>query len=480
MTPMNSSLTRPVVRGVALSLLLAGVLLVGCSKEEKDPDIVIVQPNAGNTSSGGTGGASGGAAAGGAAAGGDAGASAGGDAGAGGGNGCPAAGQVPNAMTGECACPGFKPDLCETAMVCVKLTDDLEHCGTCDNACPATAACNAGVCTPVPTEVATITDCSSTRMALGTGMLYLTDSGTGRIVSVATAPGSTPTDLVSAEVMPSSIAVDADAVYWTTGDLSTTPPGPGAIRTVPLAGGTAATLVDLDTPSRGIAVTGGMVFFTHVNDLFKIATTPAAADAGAGTAPSAYMCTEEDTLLGRVPLPLGDPVAGATYVASCNESCSEGGLPNAIAVSATRMLYVIDVRSGVENNSINGGDYVEMGESQGSLMLNTAAIEGNYGYWAAGDHVQRAPMDVGKTMQEQVAASLGFQVVTGFSMTATHAYIADEDGIIQRAALAGIGPTQEAEPLATAQEGAHSLVNDGTNLYWINTDCKIMTIALPP
>jgi hypothetical protein len=476
----NSS-RRPVITGVALALLTAGVLLAGCSKEESD-DPVIVQSGGTPGNAGGNAGGSANTA--GTAGDGSGGAAAGAGGGSGGGNGCMVAGQVP--IMGMCACPMFKPTECSTG--CVNTMSDIANCGGCEMPCDPGAACSAGNCTTAPTEVATLTGCMAPRMTLADGVLYIADSGTGKIQSVATTAGSTPMDLVTGETMPGAIAADANGVYWTTGDISADPAGPGAIRSAPLAGGAAVTLVDLDEASRGIAVGGDMVFFTHQNEVFKVSTTPVAGEAGAGTAPHAYMCTAEDTALGRMPFPLGPAVPPATYVCSSDESCSEGGLPAAIAVNGTRILYVIEIREGVESNSIDGDDYVEMGESQGSLFFGAAAVSDTHGYWAAGDHVQRASLTMGKLDQQQVVGTIDFDNVTGFALTATHVYMSSKAGKITRGALATIGDNQVKDPVATGQDGASSVVSDGTNVYWINRglneddevvgDCKIMSVAI--
>jgi hypothetical protein len=463
-----SSLNRNVLSGIALALLGLGTLVLGCASEESDPDISVGgttsnggQSNGGNSAGGSSGEANGGG-------GGDGGGSSGGGGGGGASGMCTEiTGQIPNNMTGECECPGYIPDLCADAAVCVDLQDNVEHCGMCGNACDPGAACNAGTCTTAPTPAATVTGCMSPRMILSDGVLYVSDSGTGKIWSVPAAGGD-PTELATGLMEPGIIATDGTDLYWT--NL-----GDNTIAKMPIAGGTPETLITLDEPAQGIAVGNDLVYFTHVNDVFSIPTT--GAPATGGVAPGAITCPEDAPQADKdnPPAP-GAAVTGATYVAGSNESCTSGGLPTAIAVDATTILYLISVRSAVESNAVAGGAYVEMGESQGSLLTDVAALTATHGYWATGDHVQRAPLDTGKLDQEQVVQTPDFMPVTAFTLSATHAYAVSSDGLMARSSLATVG---ESEKIATAQVGAKSLVNDGTNLYWINEDCTINSVAMP-
>jgi hypothetical protein len=285
---------------------------------------------------------------------------------------------------------------------------------------------------------------------------------------------------------PWGLAVDATNVYFATGY---TPPDTvisaddvvpaGSIFSVPLAGGVDPTeLIALDEAPRAIGVQDGMVYFTHMNDLFKMPTT-GVGEGGAGVPPGAITCLPDTPPADAANPPMPGPgVPGATYVASSNESCTKGGLPAAIALSATHIFYGIGVRAAVEANSVNGGMYLEMGESQGELKFESLFVTATHGYWATGDHVQRAPLDTGKLNQEQVVATLEFDPVKAFTLTDTHVYLSSDGGVIQKAAFADIGPDQKAVPLATGQDGARGLANDGTNLYWINGDCTIMTTPL--
>lgn len=322
-----------------------------------------------------------------------------------------------------------------------------------------------GSCTDPPQLISTVTGCISPRLILVDGVLYISDAGTGTIRSV-TVTGDTPLLLASDQDTPGAIAADEHSVYWSN-------QGDSTIRSTSIAGDTVNTLIGLDAPARSIAVYSGQLYFSHVADIFKIPIAGAGASAGT---PDAITCTPEDVEAGRTPPPLGDAVPGAVYVASSNESCTAGGEIATLSVASGQVLYAIGTRSAVEVNSVSGGQYLELGESQGELLGDLVVLSGNYGYWGAGDHVQRAPLDTGKFGQEQVITTPDFDALVSFAVMDTHAYILSEQGVIARKSLGE--PNETAVPLARDLPGARWLVHDDSNLYWIDDNCSIMATAL--
>jgi hypothetical protein len=390
----------------------------------------------------------------------------GGSAGAGGGTGeCPGQGQVRDSNTDECICPFFKPDFCEASNQCTNLLESNEHCGVCDAPCTNNSACNQGSCTDPPVLVATLNGCISPRLILVDGVFYISDAGAGTIKSVTVA-GATPVLLATGQDTPGAIAADEHSVYWSN-------QGDSSIRSTELTGGTVETLINLDAPARSIAVYSGQLYFSHAADIFKIPIAGAGVSAGT---PDAITCTPEDVEAGRTPPPLGDAVPGAVYVASSNESCTAGGEIAALTVAGDRVLYAVDVRAGVEANSVSGGQYLELGESQGLLLNDQVMLSGNYGYWGATDHVQRASLDLGKYDQEQVIGTLDFDPLVSFTVIDTHAYILGEQGVIARKSLNAL--EEDAVPLVRDLPDARWLVHDDTDLYWIDSNCDIMAAPL--
>ncbi|HTM44935.1 MAG TPA: hypothetical protein VL137_08270 [Polyangiaceae bacterium] len=505
MTQNNLSVRRRALGTLALGGLLVGSLMIACSKEQKDPDISNTNTgnnnggttsNTGGTASnnGGTGGSTGGTA------------TTGGAGGAAGGA-CAVPHQVVNRMTQMCACPGSLPDECPTTG-CVSLMTDPANCGTCGNACDAGADCNAGTCTMAPSAVATLTGCTaqdptaaarpSPRMILANGVFYITDPGKGTVSSLPVA-GGTPTSIAANQMEPDSLAVDATSVYWANR-------GDNTIHKAPLAGGADTTLLTLDAPSSDfagadpnpptmIAVSGNLIYFTHKADIFSIPTTGVAAgDAGAGTAPTlpdmAHCMSLPNYDANQVPTVPGPAVPGATYITGSNASCFKGGYPRAVAANGTNIIYTVKLREAVEANVLDGSMFLKLGASQPSLVHDFVELNDTAGYWARESHVYRAFLNaqgvgaMGAVANEPVVTTSGFDNITAMTLTATHAYIAGEDGHIVRGALAAMPLAMGASPppaeaVLRDQKGAAWLTHDATNLYWLNPDCSINTVPLP-
>lgn len=390
---------------------------------------------------------------------------------------CALPNQVQNATTGFCDCPPRLPDACPDA--CVDLLHDAEHCGDCDTACEPGAGCRAGVCAVPPTEVATLEGCVNPRMILSDGVLYFSDTGSGKISSMPIAgDAATATEIASGQMMEnpqrpmwtSAIALDADAIYWSN-------MGDNTLMKAPLSGGAPAVLISLDAPSRGLAVGNGSVFFTHHADLFKISSSGLAEDAGAGTPPAALDCGDA----GLTPQ-LGEPVAGASYVASSNESCIPNGQAAAIAINETDVIYTIDVHGALSQNSQNGGAHAslilgdDVGPAREVIVLNAT-----HAFAAGYSSVLKAQLGEA-AVYEAVVYAVDAGIVTGFTVTETHVYLASDRGGISRASITP--PTDNSLPvsehLVRDQEHPRWLLNDGTHLYWITSDCRIMSIPMPP
>jgi hypothetical protein len=390
---------------------------------------------------------------------------------------CAVPGQLLNAATGFCECPVRFPDECSEG--CVDLLHDAEHCGACDTACEPGAGCRVGSCATPPSEVATLEGCVNPRMISSDGVFYVSDTGTGKISAVTLASdAATVTELVSDQMLAdparamrtSALAIDAHSLYWSN-------QGDNTLMKVPLVGGTPEVLIELDAPARGLAVGGGSVFFTHHADLFKIPSSGLAADAGAGTAPNELECDET----GFTPV-LGEPVAGATYVASSNESCTPNGQAAAIAVNDSDVFYTIDVHGALSQNSQNGGAHVPLvlGDDVGP-QRDVIALNATHAFVAGYSSVLKAQLSE-VASYEAVVYAVDSGITTGFTVTDTHVYVASDRGGISRASIDP--PTDNSlavsEHLVRDQQTPRWLANDGTHLYWITADCRIMSLVMPP
>jgi hypothetical protein len=110
--------------------------------------------------------------------------------------------------------------------------------------------------------------------------IVLTDSGSaegqGRIVAVAKAGGATRV-IAQSQGRPWGLTRDASNLYWSTVDFPSPGSSVGALRAVPIQGGTATTL--LTTTSAGyfsFAVAQSGVYFGQENDAPYFGGTPAA------------------------------------------------------------------------------------------------------------------------------------------------------------------------------------------------------------
>jgi hypothetical protein len=386
---------------------------------------------------------------------------------------CAVPGQLLRAATGFCECPPRLPDTCPDA--CVDLRHDAEHCGDCDTRCEPGAGCRGGVCAEAPTEVAMLTGCVNPRMVLSGETFYFSDTGTGAISRLALSdtevveittdqPMQDPTRIQRT----SALAVQADALYWSN-------MGDNTLMKVVLSDGTPQALIELDAPARGLAVTADSVFFTHHADVFRIPSS-GLSDAGAGTGPADLDCDDAG------PKPVrGEPVAGATYVASSNESCSPNGQAAAIAVNESDVFYTIDVHGALSQNSQNGGAHLplvlgdDVGPQRDVIVLNAT-----HAFVAGYSSVLKATLGE-RASYEAVVNAVDGGIVTGFSITDTHVYVASDRGGISRASIDP--PTDnslvDSEQLVRDQDHPRWLANDGTHLYWIGDDCRIMSLEMP-
>lgn len=387
---------------------------------------------------------------------------------------CALPNQVQNATTGFCDCPPRLPDACPDA--CVDLLHDAEHCGDCDTVCEPGAGCRAGSCGEAPVEVATLDGCVNPRMILSGETFYFSDTGTGKISSVSLAGGEI-VEIAADQQMEdptrpmrtSALTVDGDAIYWS--NL-----GDHTLMKAPLSGATPEVLVELAAPARGLAVGGGTIFFSQHADLFKIPTNGLAADAGTGTPPSEIDCGEA----GVTPV-LGEAVMGASYVASSNESCIPNGEVAAIALTDNDVVYTIDVHGALSQNSQQGGDHIPLvlGDDVGPAR-EVIALNATHAFAAGYSSVLKAQLGEA-AVYEAVVYAVDSGITTGFTVTASHVYLASDRGGISRASIDP--PTDNSlavsENLVRDQGSPRWLANDGTHLYWIGDDCRIMSVEMP-
>jgi hypothetical protein len=94
---------------------------------------------------------------------------------------------------GICTCLPGEPSVCDNRdyprpqyaydlrLLCADLTTDPDYCGDCATKCPSTSACRAGACTPEPTSLLAVANCTKLDLAVGGGQLFFTDTANGKV-----------------------------------------------------------------------------------------------------------------------------------------------------------------------------------------------------------------------------------------------------------------------------------------------------------
>jgi hypothetical protein len=153
---------------------------------------------------------------------------------------------------GTCQCPG---SLAACPDGCIDLQTDREHCGDCTTRC--SDGCAAGFCfNQIVAPVVSAPD--RYQIALDATHVYFTQRLAGTVSRVSQ-DGTLLQVLAVGQLLPTSIAVDANRVYWT---------AQGSLLSMPLAGGTPVELTPSPEPDTSrllgdIAVNATHVFWTE-------------------------------------------------------------------------------------------------------------------------------------------------------------------------------------------------------------------------
>jgi hypothetical protein len=350
------------------------------------------------------------------------------------------------------ACPSYAPDRCGdgAASQCVALQSDAEHCGGCDHACPAQAACSAGVCTPAPEELTTAAGCGEPRLTLHADRLFWNEPKTGRIRSISVSGGAVA-ELASKQRSPGQVATDGANAYWfTTGDGTS---GSSALLAMPLSGVGEPVILKVapgTDPINGLALAGGKLLYGLVHDVHAISL-----DAVDGA----------------------DDVVGVAVAR--NDTRIPTGIPNALTVHGDRAYWIVTDVGSVECDDLLPGDagYPRVAHG-GEMWPNDLGFAGDFTYFAAADSLYAAQMNVPAT----AVASTGAATIGPFAVIDMTAYLSDATGrILQHGVELPTGEPLPPVPLARDQGQVTSVVADATHLYWAsvaaNGDCSIRRLA---
>ena len=356
-----------------------------------------------------------------------------------------------------CACQTGTPDVCGNS--CTDMQTDNANCGTCGNACAATASCNAGVCGAAPSMVlAPITGCTATAgisIATSGTTVYYADAANGVVSAVgAAAPIS------SAEMGATWIATQGTNVLWYNKTTK-------AIRMS--AGGTAAPTTLYSNTGTGIPNTiGGFVSdgtTLYVSLGITIIKMPVAGGA------SSVVMTEAN-LQGQ---PQALAINGTLGLVSPMLLSGDVDAPKLMPATSPAVCGTPDPNM---TDNVIMTDCVRLARSQGELFDSAIFVVAGTAYWVDGPNISSE--FVGTAGVPNTGISTASDTVTAFTVSTDTAYfasgIAATTGVIEKAKLTA-NPSQSPVQVARGQNAPVSIALDATKVYWANSDCSIWSAA---
>jgi hypothetical protein len=283
-------------------------------------------------------------------------------------------------VIGACAagfgnCDGIVGNGCE-----VKVSSDANNCGVCGKTC-AGFPCVNGQCQspPLPVKLA---DSGGGAFDIAVDATYVYWGSSAGIQRIAKSGGS-PTVLSSG--VANGIAIDSARAYWAD-------TGASSIRSVPLGGGTATTLVSGLTYPWRVATNGVNVFFTD-NSAASVSRVPAMGGAAtalatglggaAGIAVDAsyvYFTTNTSGTVARVPIG-----GGAVTTLASGEST-----PIRVAIDATQVYFTTYTSAGaVKKVPIAGGNVVTLAQATSPIAV---LVDTGWVYWTDATTVKKMPV----------------------------------------------------------------------------------------
>jgi hypothetical protein len=339
------------------------------------------------------------------------------------------AGSGHSCASGACTCAFVCGD------ACVDPSTDLANCGGCGNACSPTnaaATCENGTCTL--TCDAGYADCDGSP-ANGCEVHIAADDANcavcGRTCGGAVCQASLCIAAVLADAeQPMAIAVDATNVYWTEFWSA-------AVMTVPLTGGTPATLAprQLDYAYEGgfrgdMAVDATSVYWNTLTEVLKV------------------------------------PLAGGTPVVIGAVQDDMTGM----VIDSTHVYWIGNqVGHGVVMKApLGGGDWTTLASDIG--IPGSLAVDATSVYFADG----RKLMKVGLAGGTPETLTTGLDYASRLAVDASRVYWTDgPGGTVKAVPLAGGTP----QAVVSNEPPPVDLAGDAASLYWA-TDRSVMTIPL--
>jgi hypothetical protein len=303
------------------------------------------------------------------------------------------------------------------------------HCGACGHAC-------------APVVIASGLDWPTDLVLDATHAYVITSGNEGKVLSIPL-DGGTPATLAEHQVWPMAIAVDASNVYWAI----------GTVYKLPLSGGTPVSLIPTDvltsmtiTP-HSLAVDGDSVYWTQPG-----------------------LSNDDVATVMKVSIDGGTPVT----LASVPDSD-----PYGIAVDRENVYWANGADSmgrRVMKVSIDGGEPITLASGSGSTF--GFGIDATHAYWTAfvgtaSSAVMKVPLAGGTpvmlatgTAQPMDLALDGVSVYwTNASTSQTFAGTPGTDGTVMAVPRVG----GDADTLGPDQQEPGGIAANGTTVCWTNT-----------
>ncbi len=337
-------------------------------------------------------------------------------------------------LNGACSCPAYAATYCEALTKCVSEKKDPDNCGTCGMACGAMNACSEGVCTPNLATFGELAGCGKLLLVSVTGKLFALSTMTGDLNAFALPAGGAPTK-VGTVAGATAFAVDATNAYIAAGKT---------VVRQPLAGGASAIMVTEATADvKDVAVADGKVFYVAGKSVKQL---DAAATAG----------------------------TGVVVAESADEGVAEG-----LAVAGGFVLYASNLAYNLEADPIAGEGHVKVGASQSGLIFGHRSVQADatHVYWA-NNSLQQAKYAGTDHAGVVVAQPIDGSKIIAFAVdgVAKTAFIATEDGKLEKSTFESAGAGNEATWVARAVPTVSSIVLDDASAY-IASECKILKSA---
>ncbi len=319
---------------------------------------------------------------------------------------------------GETCCSG----------ACADLATDPKNCFTCGNVCAATAP--------------------STSTCTATGCL---------------------TTLAAGEDDSDRVAVDGTTVYWTNSNAS------GMVRSIPIGGGAATSLVTSINGPVGLALDANNVYFavTSGNNLRSVPL-----GGGASTTLLSGLSTPTDVALDTSYVYWTQDVAMGSIMRCLKTACVPMVVapaqdePRHVATDGVNVYWADYVTGTVMQTPVGGGVLTTL--ASGQVEPSGVAIDAANVYFDTGDGTLRKVPIGGGTL---TTLATGLSTPAGIVVDANNVYVPLKgNNTIVRVPIGGGAPVV----LASGQSTPDGIAIDGTSVYWANDVAAGSVMKLTP